>query len=453
MKNILKFFLEVETLKQMPRTGWVLREVKNPETIAEHTFRMTILSWLLAIKKNLNIKKTIQTAFSHDLCEVYAGDVTPFFYYLKLPKDKIKRKKFLMKWIRLSKKEKEDLGKKKFGLEKESLLKLTRFLKSEIRKKIYSSWFNFERRTSKEGRFVRAVDKIETMIQAIEYFGTKKDTPVIGWWEEVEELVDDPLLLDFLKIIQKKFYEKTIEKPKGNKDRAGLFYGRRNRQQKEFEDILDFILAIGKLKKIPRSIWVSMGVKNPETVAGHIFTTALMTWVFGVEKKDIDLERSLKMALCHEFPSVYTGDLITPFILPEEKKERRKVFERWPRLKKIEKEKIFFEDNQKEKKALEKLTENLESNLKKEIIGLWDEYKMNLTPEARFVNQTNVLAVLLQALLYQRKDKNLPIGWIWEWAFEKCECPIILAFLEEMKGKFYKQNLIKKAFLKFLDIK
>jgi 5'-deoxynucleotidase YfbR-like HD superfamily hydrolase len=438
MKNLLKFFLEVEKLKQMPRTGWVLMNVQKPETVAAHTFRMTVLASLLAIKKNLNIKKIIQTALFHDLCEVYAEDVTPFFYYLKLPKDKIQRKKVLMKWIRLSKKEKEKLGEKKFKLEKESLLKLTKLLNPEIRKKIYSSWFNFEKRVFKEGSFVKQVDRIETLIQSIEYFGPKEEVGGSSWWEGTEEVVEDTLLLNFLKVIQKKFYGKTIKEYK---------------KDEELENILDFILEIGKLKKMPRTIWVSMGIKNPETVAGHVFTTTLMTWVFGFERKEIDFEKSLKMALCHEFPSVYTGDLITPFILPKEEKEKRKVFERWPRLEKKEKEKIFFEDYQKEKKAIEKLTQKLEQNLKKEIIGLWEEYKMNLTPEALFVNQINVLAVLLEALLYQKKDKNLPIGWIWEWAFEKCECPTILKFLEELKEKFYKKSLIKKAFFKIFGIK
>jgi len=440
MKNLLNFFLEVEKLKEMPRTGWVLMEVKNPETIAEHTFRMTILAWLLSQKKNLNIKKTIQTALSHDLCEVFAGDVTPLFYYLKLPKDKIERKKFLMKWIRLSKKEKEKLGKKKFKLEKESLLKLVRLLKSDIQKQIYSSWFNFEKRISREGNFVKQVDRIETLVQSIEYFGPKEEVGGSSWWEGTEEMIEDPLLLDFLKVIQKKFYGKVIGDYKKDK---GL------------ESILDFTLKIEKLKKMPRTLWVSLGVKNPETVAGHLFTTALMTWVFGIGRKEIDLKKSLKMALCHEMPSVYTGDLITPFskILPKEEKERRKIFEKWPRLLKKGKEKIFSEDYEKEKKALEKLTQKLDSSLKREIIGLWDEYKTNLTPEARFVNQINVLAVLLEALLYQKKDKNLPIEWIWEWAFEKCECPTILKFLEELKEKFYKKSLIRKAFFKLLGLK
>lgn len=439
MKNILNFFLEVNKLKTMPRTGWVLMEVKNPETIAEHTFRMAILAWLLAEKKNLSIRKTIQTALSHDLCEVYAGDVTPFFYYLKLPKNRAQRKNFLMKWIRLSKKEKEKLGKKKTKLERESLLKLTKFLKPHVKKLICSSWFNFEKRISREGNFVKQVDRIETLIQSIEYFGTKEEIGGSSWWEGTEELVEDLLLLDFLKVIQEKFYEKEPIKAK---------------EEKELENILDFIFKIGKLKKMPRTLWLSMGVKNPETVAGHTFTTTLVSWVFGTGRKEINLEKVLKMALCHEMPSVYTGDLITPFnqILPKDEKERRKVFQKWPRLVKKEKEKIFLKDYQKEKKALEKLTQKLAPSLKKEIVGLWNEYKMNLTPEARFVNQTNVLAVLLQALLYQRKDKNLPIGWIWEWAFEKCECPIILEFLEELKGKFYKKSLIKKAFFKFLGL-
>ena len=56
MKNLLKFFLEVEKLKQMPRTGWVLREVKNPETVAEH-----ILGWQsflgCRLKKEISMSK------------------------------------------------------------------------------------------------------------------------------------------------------------------------------------------------------------------------------------------------------------------------------------------------------------------------------------------------------------------------------------------------------------
>ena len=88
MKNILKFLLETEKLKKMPRTGWRLMGIKNPETIAEHSFRVAILTWALAKIKKIDTKRAIKIALFHDLCEVYAGDMTPFGYYLQLPKNK-----------------------------------------------------------------------------------------------------------------------------------------------------------------------------------------------------------------------------------------------------------------------------------------------------------------------------------------------------------------------------
>ncbi len=423
MKEKLNFLIKINKLKETPRTGWVLRNVKNPETIAEHIFRVAIASWILSAKRGLNVKRAIKVALSHDLCEVYAGDVTPFFYYINLPKDKKKRKEVLKKWVRLSKKEKEKRGKKKFEKEKKGLLRLIKNLKPKLRRDIFSNWFDYEKGVSKEGKFVKQVDKIETLIQAVEYFGSGKDTPVVGWWEEIEEITEDALLLDFLKIIQKKFYRKKIKISKENQD---------------LENILEFLLDIGKLKKMPRMYWVIREVKNPETVAGHIFTLVLMAWVFGSEKeKKYNIEKLLKMALCHEISAVYTGDT-TPYddILPKDKKKRRKLLERWTRLSKKEKTKKFIKDYQNEKKALEKLTNKLDRGFKKEIIQLWDEYRTRSTPEGYFLSQLNVLAVLLQALSYEEK-KSFLAAPIWEWAFEKCDDKICFQFFDEIKRKFY----------------
>ena len=423
MKNFLNFLLEANKLKTIPRTGWVLMKVKNPETIAGHTFRMVVTAWLLAQKKNLNIKRVIKIALSHDLCEVYAGDMTPFAYYLHLPKNKTKREKILMKWIRLSKKEKNKMGKRKYEIERKSLLKLIKFLKPKLKKEIFSSWLDYERGISKEGKFVKQVDRIETLIQALEYFGTKKEVGGTSWWEGTEEIVDDSLLLKFLNTIQKKFYGRRIKSSK---------------EQKELENVLNFLLEINKLKRMPRKIWQLLGVKNPETVAGHIFTLILMAWIFGQEQPKLNLKKLLKMALCHELCAVCTGDL-TPYdrILSKNKKENKKIFKKWLRLSKKEKEKIFLLDYKKEKAALQKLASKLNPPLRKEIIQLWLEYRNHNTLESRFLNQLNALSVLLQALIYQKKDKNFSADFLWEWAFEKCEDPIILEFIEELKKKFY----------------
>jgi putative hydrolase of HD superfamily len=421
MRNIINFLIEVNKLKEMPRTGWVLRKVKRPETIAEHTFRVALVGWLLAEKQKLNVKKAIKIALSHDLCEVYAGDVTPFFYYLDLPKDKKERKKVLMKWVRLSKEEKEKRGRLKFEREKKSLLKLIKFLPPVIKRDLFLSWLDYERGISKEGKFMKQVDKIETLIQAIEYFGPQK-TPAIGWWEETEELVEDPLLLEFLKVIQKKFY--------GTKIKIG-------RKNKDLENILDFILTIGRLKIMSRLYWLMRGVKNPETVASHIFTLALMALIFGRESK-LNLEKLLKMALCHEISAVYTGDT-TPYdrVLPKDPQKRKEILKRMIRLSKTQKEKIFFKDYQEEKKTLEKLTSKLNPPLKKEIIQLWREYRTKSSLEGYFLSQLNVLAVLFQALIYEKENKGFFATPVWEWALETVDHPLQLELLKEMKKKFY----------------
>jgi putative hydrolase of HD superfamily len=423
MKNILNFLLEVNKLKEMPRTGWVLAEVKNPETIAEHIFGVTVDAWLLAEKRNLNVKRAIQIALSHDLCEVYAGDITPFLYYPYLPKDKDERKKILMKWARLLKREKEKIGKVKLQKEKKALLKLIKFLKPNLRNEILACRLGYEKGTLREGKFVKQLNRIDTLLQSIEYFGTKDINTRTNWWEWAEEIVDDPLLLEFLKIIQKKFYGKAFKSYK---------------RQKQLEDILNFLLEIGKLKKTPRLYWTAHGIKNPETVAGHIFTVALMAWLLGKEKKGLDTEKLLKMALCHEISAVFTSDTI-PYIkrLPRDERKRKETLRKWPRLPKGEKEKRFLRDYREERESLEKLTLGLEKKLKKEVIQLWDEYRRVSSPEGLFLNQVNSLAVLFQGLQYQKKYKGYFADPLWEWAFEKCDDPVALEFMEELKKKFY----------------
>ncbi|MDI6591522.1 MAG: HD domain-containing protein [Patescibacteria group bacterium] len=424
MKGLLNFLIEINKLKEIPRTGWVLMGVKNPETIADHTFRTAFLAWLLGQKKKLNLKRIIKSALSHDLCEVYAGDITPFFYYPQLPKKKKERKKILMKWARLSEKEKKKIGEKKFNKEKTALLRLIKFFNPKVKNEIFSLWYDYEKGILEEGKFVRQLNRVETLLQSINYFGSNIVKSGNNWWEWVEEIVEDPLLLDFLKVIQKKFYGKRIRIYRS--------------EEKELEGILDFFLKIGKLKRLPRLYWLLRKVKNPETVAGHIFTLTMMAWILGRERKELDLEKLLKMALCHELSAIYTGDT-TPYdeILSKTKKSKKEILKKLPRLSKKEKMEMFLKDYQEEKRAFEKITLTLKPSLKREIIQLWEEYRTKSTPEGYFLPQLNVLAILLQGLLYEKKDKDFFTFPLWEWAFEICDHPLTLGLLEEMKKKFY----------------
>jgi len=435
MKSLLNFLLETNKLKEIPRTGLVWLGIKNPPTVADHTFRTAIAGWLLGQKNNLNAERIIKIAFSHDLCEVYSGDLTPFWGLL--PKEGKKRKEALKRWVRLPLKEKIKREKKEFEKEKKCLLKVIKPLNSPTREEIFSYWLDYKKGRSNEGRFFKQTDKIDSMLEALERLNKKDYSLVTPWWEEAEELMVDPLLSLLLKIIQKKFYNTKFEIDKTTFDKE---------ENAELESILDFLLEIRKLKRMPRKLWVGLGVRDPETVASHIFTLTIIAWILGKENKALDMEKLLKMALCHELPAIYTGDLITPYgrVLPKAKEARLKVFEKWPRLSRKEKENKFARDYKKEKLALQKLTRKLPNSPKKEILQLFDEYKTVSTPEARFLNQLNVLVVLLQGLQYQKKDKNLPVGFLWEWAFEKCDNSICLAFMEELKKKFYGKKFIYK---------
>jgi putative hydrolase of HD superfamily len=422
MKNNLDFLIEIQKLKEMPRTGWVLMKVKNPETIADHIFQVTFSGWLLGKEKNLNIEKIIKIALSHDLCEVYAGDMTPFFYWEGLNREKSEDEKILLRGIRLPKEEKERRGKEKFEREKNSLLKLLSFLKPELKDEIFSLWLSFEKKISDEGKFTKQLDRIMTLLQAIQYFGPEETSGGTSWWELTEEIVEDNLLLELLKMIQEKFY-------------GGVKNYKKN---KKLEAILDFILGIGKLKEMPRLYWILRGIKNPETVAGHMFTLAIMAWIFGRERKELHQEKLLKMALCHELSAVYTGDT-TPYdrILPKDEKEREEVLKKMIRLSKKEKKWIFLTDYKKEKKAIEKLTKKIDPSIKKEILELWHEYRTRSSPEAKFLGQLNILAVLLQGLFYEKEYKEFTAAPLWEWAFENCDDEICVSLMDEMKKKFY----------------
>ena len=423
MKEVINFLIKVSKLKEEPRNGWVLAGVKNPETIAEHTFRLAVATWLLGEKRNLNVKRAILIALFHDICEVYTGEIVPLIYYPNLPRDKEKRKKILMKWARLSKKEKQERGQMKFEKERKGLLKLIKDLRPELRYEIFSLWVDFEKGISREGRFVNQLNRIETLLQSINYFGTRNLKGPTRWWEWTEEIVDDPLLLDFLKVIQKKFYGKSIKNYKRYKD---------------LENILDFLLEIGKLKEMSRLYWILRGVKDAETVASHMFDLAIMAWIFSSGKK-LNREKLLKMALCHEMSAVYTGDT-TPYdrILPRNKKDQKELLKKWSRIPKEKKQKIFFLDFKEEKKAFERLTKKLEPPFKNEIIQLWKEYKTKTSIEGHLLPQLNVLGVLIQALLYEKRDRKCSAAPIWEWAFEACDNKECFDFLEEIKKKFYK---------------
>lgn len=179
MKELIIFFNKIGKLRKKPRRGWVLIGAKNPATIVDHSFRLAIMAWILAEKKkaNFNIERILKMALVHDLCELYAGDLTPYDYGL-LPRDKKKWPELFDKWPRFPKSKKIKYSLERYKKERASLIKLVSKLPAKTKKEILNLWLDYQKRLTKEGRFVAQVNRLETLLQAIEYGKEMKRRPL-----------------------------------------------------------------------------------------------------------------------------------------------------------------------------------------------------------------------------------------------------------------------------------
>ena len=76
--ELVRFLHEVGSLKLVPRAGWLKLGIKNPESVAEHSFRTAIIAFIIAFKEtnNLNIAfKAATAALFHDLHEARTMDI------------------------------------------------------------------------------------------------------------------------------------------------------------------------------------------------------------------------------------------------------------------------------------------------------------------------------------------------------------------------------------------
>ena len=145
---ILSFIEEIGILKSLPRTGWLIHGIKNGESIADHCYRMTLLSMLLAdtlVAKGMKLdtEKVMRLSLLHEIAEARIGDI-PFTVLTYIPEEV-----------------------KEIGERKAVTSMLEKF--GSIGKWYQELWEEFEQNKTIEAKLVRAADKLELMIQVLEY--------------------------------------------------------------------------------------------------------------------------------------------------------------------------------------------------------------------------------------------------------------------------------------------
>lgn len=69
------FLHEVGHLKNLPRSGWLLLGIRQPESVAEHSFRVGIVGMALAAMEGADPGRTAAMCLMHDVHETRIGDV------------------------------------------------------------------------------------------------------------------------------------------------------------------------------------------------------------------------------------------------------------------------------------------------------------------------------------------------------------------------------------------
>ncbi len=178
--KIIIFLTELMRLKSVPRTGWLLRGVRDVESVADHSFGVAFIAMLLADlaqsrAMELNVEKVLRMALLHDLTEARTGDLPATIKRYVDPSmlhtmdERIADEMFAG-----------------LGAIGEEYLRL---------------WREYEERVSLESRIVKAADKLDMLLQACEYeqggarslqeFWTNSETDfsALGIAQEIDDLI------------------------------------------------------------------------------------------------------------------------------------------------------------------------------------------------------------------------------------------------------------------------
>lgn len=134
-------------MKNLRRTGWVNRNVKNPESDADHSFSLAFLVMLLA-PENLDKLKCLQMALIHDLPEIFCGDFTP----------------------------KQIAPAEKRRLETDAMQEITRMLQTPQLADLFAE---FEAQQTPEAKFVKALDRVDNVLTA-SYYKTEQNIDLVN---------------------------------------------------------------------------------------------------------------------------------------------------------------------------------------------------------------------------------------------------------------------------------
>lgn len=179
-RGILAFLDAANGLKRTVRAGWVRTGVKDPESVAEHSWRMALLGFLAAQDESLDYGRCVRIAVVHDLAEAIVGDITPFCGVDEAEKHR---------------------------REREALEKMLGMLGAHpAADEIRDCYLEYERASTAEGRLVKEFDKLEMLLQAAEYERGQAGLDLTTFFDTARGKLKSP----FVKLLAEEIEERRV---------------------------------------------------------------------------------------------------------------------------------------------------------------------------------------------------------------------------------------------------
>lgn len=141
------------------------------------------------------------------------------------------------------------------------------------------------------------------------------------------------------------------------------------------EDLLDLLLELQSLDRVPRTGYVLRGVDRPESVSEHSWHVLFLVWTLASRISGIDPLKAMEMAILHDLAELRVGDL--------------------PRTAGR-----YFPEGAKEAAENAALAEIL-APLPERVRELFADYQAGSSPEARLVKACDKLQLMLKVAVYE----------------------------------------------------
>ena len=139
--------IQAYRLKDEVRSGWQIRGVSNPESVADHSWGTSYLVLVYADDAGVDRSTAIEMATVHDIAEALTGDVA----------------------TRLNGLDDTNERQRKQRREREAMRRLTEGYPDRSAKRVLELWDEYEACRTAEARFVRDMNLIDMCLQAYCY--------------------------------------------------------------------------------------------------------------------------------------------------------------------------------------------------------------------------------------------------------------------------------------------